>query len=436
MIMLSFLFVVLFFTMAQIVLVTRQLDNNDGLRVGGEAGFYGAHNSMGVQLRRSPNSMVRIVPSVVVDKNMAVVETHFDSKVAHYNEPVMVPNTPPPSQTATFRHVDLDQDKREDDSVEETTQNPGINADDDDETNNYENSQVEPNRKDDDLIPVEEFHRMQQEEGEEALKVEAASSSSSLSQQLDVRCAINLFGLPRSFASLVLPSMITNVIKPNRDYHCDYFVHYYNVTSEAPGRSGAGGDIDPNEILLLEQAVAAVYDVNGTSSSSSSSPSRIVVRFISDSDNDFQAKYGEFLNMVHTTQDSQGRLLYFPWKSSSYTSTSVNNIVKMWHSIDSVWQLMQDYAKRHSIEYTRVAMLRSDVVYVTPIDIWVGKNPSIMDTENRQVVIPGFGRHPVSDRIVYGPYDAVQEWAANRFSSLADHVDLMLKEHPGQGMHR
>jgi hypothetical protein len=45
------------------------------------------------------------------------------------------------------------------------------------------------------------------------------------------RCAINLFGLPRAFRSLTLPSLIKNVIAVNAD--CDYFVHYYQVTQEA-----------------------------------------------------------------------------------------------------------------------------------------------------------------------------------------------------------
>jgi hypothetical protein len=52
------------------------------------------------------------------------------------------------------------------------------------------------------------------------------------------RCAINLFGLPRSFQSLVLPSFIENVIWPNAAHNCDYFVHYFNLTQEAAGRSG------------------------------------------------------------------------------------------------------------------------------------------------------------------------------------------------------
>jgi hypothetical protein len=36
------------------------------------------------------------------------------------------------------------------------------------------------------------------------------------------RCAINLFGLPRAFRSLTLPSLIKNVIAVNAD--CDFFV--------------------------------------------------------------------------------------------------------------------------------------------------------------------------------------------------------------------
>jgi hypothetical protein len=69
------------------------------------------------------------------------------------------------------------------------------------------------------------------------------------------RCAINLFGLPRAFQSFVLPSLIQNVIRQNATHNCDYFVHYFNLTQEAAGRSGEGGHLNPSEILLLEQHV-------------------------------------------------------------------------------------------------------------------------------------------------------------------------------------
>jgi hypothetical protein len=82
---------------------------------------------------------------------------------------------------------------------------------------------------------------------------QVASTTTTPNVEAPDRCAINLFGLPRAFRSLTLPSLIKNVIELNAD--CDYFVHYYHVTNEAPGRLGQGGTIDPYEILLLKNAV-------------------------------------------------------------------------------------------------------------------------------------------------------------------------------------
>jgi hypothetical protein len=82
---------------------------------------------------------------------------------------------------------------------------------------------------------------------------QVASTTTTPKVEAPDRCAINLFGLPRAFRSLTLPSLIKNVIELNAD--CDYFVHYYHVTNEAAGRSGQGGTIDPYEILLLKNTV-------------------------------------------------------------------------------------------------------------------------------------------------------------------------------------
>lgn len=59
------------------------------------------------------------------------------------------------------------------------------------------------------------------------------------------------------------------------------------------------------------------------------------------------------------------------------------NILKMWHSQTKEWKLMEKYeaiavnddSHKHQLEdqqpfYSRVAMFRLDVVYITPIDIY------------------------------------------------------------------
>ena len=257
------------------------------------------------------------------------------------------------------------------------------------------------------------------------------------------KCAINFFGLPRSFESLVLPSLVKNVIATNP--HCDYFVHYYNLTEEAKGRSTkTGGFVHAEQILLLRQAVHRVNP-------------QAVVQFAVTIEDQFWMQYNDLLQRIHDTKDDEDRYLYFPWKAKTYTyPTTVDNIVKMWYSIQSVWNLMDSHGvsrqgKLNHVDdapyYSRVAMLRSDIVYITPVRIWeIAKtltkkgttNQStvlIRDTENQVAVIPAFARYPVNDRIIYGPYHAVQQWALYRFENLDAHVKWMLQHDPGFGMH-
>lgn len=251
------------------------------------------------------------------------------------------------------------------------------------------------------------------------------------------RCAINLFGLPRAFKSLVLPSLIQNVLIPNAAHNCDYFVHYFNLTEEAAGRSGKGGQLDPSEILSLEQhvhrqAVKAKHQRPPT------------VMFHADQEADFWTQHHDLIEKTRTIKDNNGNYLYFPWKAKTYTHpTTVDNILKMWHSIHAAWNLMDQYADNNQVKYIRVAMLRSDVVYVTPIDLYQLDSNIITGSGTRQqydaaataVVVPAFGKHPVSDRIIYGPYAAVKIWAAERFDRMEAHVQSMLKNYPGWGMH-
>ena len=89
------------------------------------------------------------------------------------------------------------------------------------------------------------------------------------------------------------------------------------------------------------------------------------------------------------------RLLYWPVKDKSYNAQTLANVVKMWHSIQSAFQLTE------GVRYDRVAMLRSDVVYLTPVDIWkyplsttrlFASNSSQTydyDTRNQYAVVPG-----------------------------------------------
>jgi hypothetical protein len=96
---------------------------------------------------------------------------------------------------------------------------------------------------------------------------------------------------------------------------------------------------------------------------------------------------------------------------------------------------MRSHARAQGVEYGRVAMLRSDAFYVTPIDVWESPSTGRRDFNNSVAVIPGFSRYPVSDRLIYGPSGAVQIWAAERFERMEEHVQWTLHNHPGWGLH-
>lgn len=275
------------------------------------------------------------------------------------------------------------------------------------------------------------------------------------------RCAINLYGLPRKFRHHVLPSLITNVFDVNRRHRCDYFVHFFNKTWEAAGRSGQGGPIIPTDVYLLTRFVGE----NST------------VSYISDSDEDFFAERRDALdeilynNRTAASASETGRnetnsshagdggsnndSNTNPYLTSQFDSQTTTNILRMWHSQTKVWELMEARAAARKVRYTRVAMLRLDVIYMTPIDVYrVPVNPIepmvwgdrevrvahpmhaenwtetpleyFEDRDNKHAVIPGFAGYPVNDRFVAGPYDAVRVWAAGRWDRARNHVTKVL----------
>jgi hypothetical protein len=220
------------------------------------------------------------------------------------------------------------------------------------------------------------------------------------------RCAFNLFGLPRSFKDLVLPSLIKNVIIPNIQYDCDYFVHFYNVTFEPPSRSGEGGRIMPEEVYLLRDAVHRI--------ASQADRQLPHVGFTLDTEEKFERTHDDLLRQIRNKRNR------FTWKHDGFTVVTHENIIKMWYSISAVWNFMKEHASFQNIRYERVAMMRSDVVYLTPIDIF--KSHGIFDTFNNHSVIPGFAQGPVNGRMFYGPYEAAEIWATGRFPRLDDYI--------------
>jgi hypothetical protein len=272
----------------------------------------------------------------------------------------------------------------------------------------------------------------------------------------------------------------------NRHYHCDYFVHYYNKTFEPGGRSGQGGKIYPEDVLLLKPAIEDVHN-NNSSLQHRRGKSPIIVQFTADTDEDFEHERREHLQTIfeynagpsnHTTSNVVYTNPYFITNPKIPKSMKVKevllNILKMWHSQTKVWKLMEKYeaiavnddSHKHQLEdqqpfYSRVAMFRLDVVYITPIDIYKVPKSQLLSKvlnqvgfqqmmspittfmmsriANRHAVIPAFALHPVNDRMIYGPYAAVKIWAAERWERYQHHVFMVLpangKSEAGSGLH-
>jgi hypothetical protein len=239
-------------------------------------------------------------------------------------------------------------------------------------------------------------------------------------------CAINLWGLPRAFRSMVLPSLMKHVISVNAQHNCDYYIHYFNLTYESTSRAGAGGEIKADEIYLIADAIRNVAQAHNLPMPH--------VHFQGTTNEEFETQYKDLIHKVRYEKDGFDQLRYFPWaqKSLDYPG-SIDNIIKMWHTIQSAWDLMKQGEAEHNKLYTRVAMIRSDTVYMTPIDVW-RVNSTLIDTNNEYTVLPWFG-NPVNDRLVYGPARAVEIWSTQRFARMDEHVERMEKMERGQGIH-
>ena len=269
-----------------------------------------------------------------------------------------------------------------------------------------------------DILPFENSHSTRYESS----KSEDVSASS---------CAILFFGLPRSFKLFVLPSIIENIILPNMDNNCDYYLHFFAITSEGENRAGeAGGTIHGNDVFLLEDAIRNIYERETVGRTGKGIPHVSITNSTLD---EFEQSRGQLLHSYEKTRGKNGKYLYFPYKAASWEyPNTLRNMVKQWHSIDAVWQHMETNARFLNKNYSRVAMLRNDVMYVTPVDVYQLSTYE-RDVDNNYFVVPDWANYPVNDRMVAGPYDAVKIWATERFQRIESHVRNY--PIPGWGMH-
>jgi hypothetical protein len=212
------------------------------------------------------------------------------------------------------------------------------------------------------------------------------------------------------------------------DNNCDYYLHYHAVTSEKESGRAAGGTIQGNDVFLLEDAVRQIYQRgNGTG--------KIIphVSITNSTMEEYEQARNKTMHRYETTLDEDGNYLYFPYKALSWEyPQTMRNMVKQWHSINAVFHHMEENARILKRKYSRVAMLRNDVMYVTPLDVYQLSTRE-RDVENNHFVIPDWANYPINDRMVAGPYDAVKIWATERFRRVNRHVRTY--PIPGWGVH-
>ena len=219
-------------------------------------------------------------------------------------------------------------------------------------------------------------------------------------------CALLFFGVPRLFRSTALPSIQRYMLTPNKE--CDVFVHSYNVTTLSVIRNNeANAELVPSDLYLL---------VNNDTD-----------RILLEGMESFHAKRNlSFFHQHH----------HKGW-GESFGST--DNMVKAWHSIQGVWDIMEHYQQTHNINYTRIGLFRLDVFYT--------HNIVIQDPSEKAVIPADFvwwskkkkkSTHLVNDRGMYGNYEYARIWAAKRFAFAPEYIERQNNKstsHKLQGIH-
>lgn len=217
-------------------------------------------------------------------------------------------------------------------------------------------------------------------------------------------CALLFFGLVKQFKSVVLPSIRSNIIEPNR--RCDIFLHTYNLTQIPVNDRNQESNLTTMDVseayLIADAAVCAI----GTSS--------VTVDIEIESMESFEAKRADVL---HRTRKNYCH-------SWGNCCTSHDNMIKQWNSIHGAWALMEKKEKKelllwnHTGEinlddgtfYKQVGIFRSDVFYPHPIRMG-----------HATAVVPSFGSNGgVNDRLFYGKRIHAKKWASKRFEFIPE----------------
>jgi hypothetical protein len=226
------------------------------------------------------------------------------------------------------------------------------------------------------FVPNDDVHKLKVNVSTAEIKAVAALSQ----DRQDTKCALLFFGLVKDFQELALPSIQKNIIVPNP--HCDIFLHTYNITVTRISRRNLE---TPYEVKIDE---AYLLTDNVTM----------------DTDLTFENEHHKFLRRTR-------RLYHREW---GVCCRSHDNMIKQWHSIKRVWDLMVDHERmvlgqgndvKSPGDYKHIGLFRSDVYYTSPINIF-----------DSNATLPNFASYKgYNDRFFYGQRQHAAVWA-DRFS--------------------
>ena len=94
-------------------------------------------------------------------------------------------------------------------------------------------------------------------------------------------------------------------------------------------------------------------------------------------------------------------------------------MIQQWHSIHSAWKVVEQSEIANNKQYDTVRVLRSNVVFVTPVPI---------EGYTQGITFLAFARTPCNNQLACGERDDMQIYAAER---LEDHMELVNWKHQG-----
>eukprot|EP00520_Triparma_pacifica_P001657 CAMPEP_0118636516 /NCGR_PEP_ID=MMETSP0785-20121206/2669_1 /TAXON_ID=91992 /ORGANISM="Bolidomonas pacifica, Strain CCMP 1866" /LENGTH=300 /DNA_ID=CAMNT_0006527657 /DNA_START=238 /DNA_END=1136 /DNA_ORIENTATION=+ len=188
--------------------------------------------------------------------------------------------------------------------------------------------------------------------------------------EFEESCALLFFGLPKHFKDISLPSIRKYILNVNPG--CDVFAHTYDIKTTTNARNGEDtSPVHPEDVFLLTASTAMDTVEN-------------------------------FL-LAHNV--SYYRSVFPPDEPWTYP-TSMDNMIKQWHSIDGAWRMMEERGK----EYKRVGLFRLDALYTHEISIAAKEGGA---------VIPNFLKSGgMNDRMFFGDVEYARVWATGRFDDV------------------